>query len=461
MYVSGHEDIFDMFDIDLFSVVALNMMVVKLGYTDKPDPLFYNYLRPLTSLDERLYALACEEDVCCLATIVRSFKLIKVYIEHGVTALDSYIRPPRFRATIEDITDEPGSIFNDINLSFVSQQATASHVIDDVMRQLSFEETKLDGEACFADVVRSGVESSGLSHDESFGVDDLDLNLNEPVNLNVSQIETQYEIHLYEEPYVGRTEEPIVAEVRTREPFVEESSKDAGTDDDDDEDEDFIVDEENEIVDPDVDVHLFVINMDIPFDNISVTNLVPDDVLEREDVDVINADGFDTDPGNNDETKNYRVNMEIPVKAIQDQLQRNLEVQISMSKAFRAKAKAEREIRGDHVLQYSMLREYVVELQFTNLNTIVKIAVERNTDPSLPTRGSFPGQVLAVVGLDLNNGIYPLVYALVEAESGNNAEASGLSPGQGGAGSSSGPGGAGVGSQGSSHTRWTKRRVQT
>ncbi|GKB72123.1 hypothetical protein Tco_0933535 [Tanacetum coccineum] len=81
-----------------------------------------------------------------------------------------------------------------------------------------------------------------------------------------------------------------------------------------------------------------------------------------------------------------RVNPDIPVKAVQDQLQPELEVQISMSKAFRAKAKAEREIRGDHVLQYSMLRDYVVELQSTNPNTTVKIAVERNTDPSLPTR---------------------------------------------------------------------------
>ncbi|GJS17102.1 mutator type transposase [Tanacetum coccineum] len=57
-----------------------------------------------------------------------------------------------------------------------------------------------------------------------------------------------------------------------------------------------------------------------------------------------------------------------------------------MSKAFRAKAKAEREIRGDHVLQYFMLRDYVVELQSKNPNTTVKIIVERNTDPSLPTR---------------------------------------------------------------------------
>nr|GEU31497.1 hypothetical protein [Tanacetum cinerariifolium] len=57
-----------------------------------------------------------------------------------------------------------------------------------------------------------------------------------------------------------------------------------------------------------------------------------------------------------------------------------------MSKDFRAKAKGEREIR-DQVLQYSMLRDYVVELQSTNPNTIVKILVKRNTNPSLPARG--------------------------------------------------------------------------
>ncbi|GKA01276.1 hypothetical protein Tco_0673941 [Tanacetum coccineum] len=88
MYVSGRVDIFDMVDIDLFTIVALNMMVLKLGYIGKSEPMFYNYLKPLTSLDEGLYALAYEEDVRCLGTLVRSFKLIEVYIEHGVTALE-------------------------------------------------------------------------------------------------------------------------------------------------------------------------------------------------------------------------------------------------------------------------------------------------------------------------------------------------------------------------------------
>ncbi|GKA32428.1 hypothetical protein Tco_0718795 [Tanacetum coccineum] len=478
---------------------------------------------------------------------------------HRTTRIDLWA--PRFRATLEEITNEAGSIatnrnekmlltchdssetnkepvcesvtpsslpqhnlstpckdsvcegvntqshvlpiiqsqFSGINLSFVSQQATASQVIDDVMRQLSFDETKLDREEGFANVTGGGVDSSGLSHDESFRVDDMDLNLNKPVNLNVSEVETQSKLPVFEEPDVGRTQEPILSEVSTQEPIVAEVSnespiveevgtqefsvedvvvedyvssgkigkmlnkqmyiEDAGTNDDDDVDEDFLVDEENEIVESDVDVHLFSISMDLSFDNIGITNLVPDDVLEGEDVDVINTDGFDSDPGN-DEEKNYRkrrlaelrtkmegvinasgqwkysfytsqkfstpkeakdrvylhfieirrnlrlynndgirisarcdgkvpvftmsqgtrqtgpnrrmeagpsgssgpttmskkrkttvrINPDIPVKAVQDQLQHELEVQISMSKAFRANAKAEREIRGDHIL---------------------------------------------------------------------------------------------------------------
>ncbi|GJU01164.1 hypothetical protein Tco_1111502 [Tanacetum coccineum] len=443
MYVNGHVDIFDMVDINLFTVVALNMMVVKLGYTGESKTLFYNNLRPLTSLDEGLYALACEEDVHCLATLVRSFKLIEVYIEHDVTAVDSYTRlPPRFRATtIEEITDVSSSIehrsknmlltwhdsseptkesvfdyvtprslpqhdsstpckdfvsksvtprcmphcmltpttdefvmtytqlssvhgvdtqdhvlltiqskFNDINLSFVSQQATPSQAL--------------------VIVVGSGIESYGLSYDENFGVEDLDLNLNEPVDLNVSQIEIQAQLPVFEEPYVGRTQEPIMEEVRTQKPNVEEvrtqrlalknqlwqrlalrhplwkrlelrnfvedyvSSGENGEDAEqvngqedesaptdgqffsDDEGIDLtayeteyevpdLVKMQNEIVEPDVDVYLFGISMDLPFDNIGVTNLVLDDVLEGEDVDVANADGFDSDPGN-DEKRNYK-----------------------------------------------------------------------------------------------------------------------------------------------------------
>nr|GEU49225.1 putative transposase, mutator type, MULE transposase domain protein [Tanacetum cinerariifolium] len=411
----------------------------------------------LTSLDEGLYALACEEDVRFLATIIISFKLIqhdsseptKELVWESVTprslpehdsrtpCKDSVyefvtprcmphcmLTPPSDESVItytqlsgvqgvntqDHVLPTIHSRFSDVILSFVLQQAIASQVINDVMRQLSFEETKLNGKVGFADVAKIDVKSFGLSHDELFRVDDLNLNLNEPINLNVSQIKTQYELPMSEEPDVGRTQEPIMAKFFYYDGGIDnafeieydiQSSKDAGTiDDDDDEDEDFLVDEENEVVEPDVDVYFFSIIMDVSFDNIGVTNLVPDDVLKGDGVDVINADGFDSAPSNDDKTSNYR-------------------------------------------------REYVVELQPTNLNTTVKIVVERNTDPSLPTRvfqriyvclgalklgfracrrellgldgafmnWPFPGQVLAAVGLDSNNGIYPLAYALVEAKS--------------------------------------------
>nr|GFC93226.1 hypothetical protein [Tanacetum cinerariifolium] len=38
------------------------MMVLKLGYTGESEPMFYNYLRPLTSLDEGFLRVDVVED---------------------------------------------------------------------------------------------------------------------------------------------------------------------------------------------------------------------------------------------------------------------------------------------------------------------------------------------------------------------------------------------------------------
>ncbi|GJY98520.1 heat stress transcription factor B-4-like protein [Tanacetum coccineum] len=340
--------------------------------------------------------------------------------------------------------------FSDINLSFVSQQATASQVIDDVMRQLSFDETKLDGEAGLADVARGGVDSSGLSHDESFGVDDIELNLNEPVNLNVSQVKTQSKLHVSEEPDVGRTQEPILSEEFSVEDVVVEDYASSAKDGEDGEDVEQGIDTAYET------------EYDVQYSEGAGTDDDDDDeekkfTTPKEAKDRVYMHSIESRRNlklyKNDGVRiRARCDGKVPVFTMSQGSSRpaptELKVQISMSKAFRAKAKAKREIRGDHVLHYSMLRDYVVELQSTNPNTTVKIAVERNTDPSLPTRvfqriyiclralklgfracrrdllgldgafmkGPFPGQVLVAVGLDSNNGIYPLAYALVEAK---------------------------------------------
>nr|GFC37626.1 hypothetical protein [Tanacetum cinerariifolium] len=77
-------------------------------------------------------------------------------------------------------------------------------------------------------------------------------------------------------------------------------------------------------------------------------------------------------------------NPEIPVKAIQEQLQRKFQLEVSRMKTFREKEKV-----VDNFLRFD--------------GTFMK--------------GPFPGQLLTAVGMDPNNGIYPLAYGIVEAES--------------------------------------------
>nr|KAJ0220763.1 hypothetical protein LSAT_V11C200050740 [Lactuca sativa] len=142
-------------------------------------------------------------------------------------------------------------------------------------------------------------------------------------------------------------------------------------------------------------------------------------------------------------------NPKIPVKALHEELCKKLEVGMSLQKVARAKSMAERIISGDYQVQYGFLRDYVLELLNTNPGTTVRIDVYPETSLSVNTRtfrriyvclgalklgfksglrdflgldgtfmkGPYPGQVLTAVGLDSNNGIYPVAYAVVETES--------------------------------------------
>nr|KAJ0197034.1 hypothetical protein LSAT_V11C700387090 [Lactuca sativa] len=135
----------------------------------------------------------------------------------------------------------------------------------------------------------------------------------------------------------------------------------------------------------------------------------------------------------------------IPLRALQEQLQKDFEVGVSIDNVFRAKAIVTKIVKGDYTKQYEFLRDYVLELQATNVDTTVKIDVYSEHNPSNPTRKfkriyicldplkkgfkagfrdllgfdgahmkrPFPGQVLTTVGLDSNNDIYPLLMSLL------------------------------------------------
>ncbi|GKD61094.1 hypothetical protein Tco_1298603 [Tanacetum coccineum] len=61
-------------------------------------------------------------------------------------------------------------------------------------------------------------------------------------------------------------------------------------------------------------------------------------------------------------------------------------------KDFRAKSAALNQVKGDYSQQYTMLRDYCLELKRTNPVTTIKIEVERDSDTDLQTRVSCKGQ---------------------------------------------------------------------
>nr|KAJ0208381.1 hypothetical protein LSAT_V11C500271910 [Lactuca sativa] len=125
-------------------------------------------------------------------------------------------------------------------------------------------------------------------------------------------------------------------------------------------------------------------------------------------------------------------NPRIPIKALHEELCKKLELGMSVQKVAKAKQMVER----------------ALELQNTNPSTTVRIDVYPEPCLSTTTRtfrriyvclgalklgfkvglrdflgvdgtflkGPYHGQVLTVVGLNANNGIYPIAYAVVEAE---------------------------------------------
>ncbi|XP_023756569.1 uncharacterized protein LOC111905124 [Lactuca sativa] len=141
-------------------------------------------------------------------------------------------------------------------------------------------------------------------------------------------------------------------------------------------------------------------------------------------------------------------NPTVPLRSIQDQVQKRLQVGESIHKVQRAKAIATKQVTDDYTKQYEVLRDYLTELQPTNVDTTVKLEVVNEPNSARETRQfkrvyiflgalkkgfkaglrdilgldgafmkiPFPGQVLTAVGLDSNNGIYPLAYAIVETE---------------------------------------------
>nr|GEX89589.1 hypothetical protein [Tanacetum cinerariifolium] len=246
-YIDGHVDIFDMVDIDLFSVIVLNRMVLQLGYTGEFEPMYYNYLRLLSTLDEGLYALACSEIYSYGLSRDESFRVDKLDLNVNLTG-DLNVSQTETQAEV--------SVFEEADVGRIECNLLSSGISLPQQGELFFIEIE---EHIIEHVIVEEVIDGSSEEDveQGNGQEAVKAHSDEQVDYDVEGIDSAYETQ-----------------------YHVESSEDVRTDDDDD--DDFLVDEENEIVEPDVDVHLFGTRKDVPCDNIGVTNLVPNDVLEIE-----------------------------------------------------------------------------------------------------------------------------------------------------------------------------------
>ncbi|XP_076937523.1 uncharacterized protein LOC143605201 [Bidens hawaiensis] len=247
----------------------------------------------------------------------------------------------------------------------------------------------------------------------------------------------------------------------------EGGSKDIGDDDhaadldegdggsEDECDDDYIVDPENNMIDPEVDMSDYRMNVDsdveygFDFGNEQKMDLGKDVIENDKFLSGSESDGNETSSRKHILHEQIEENPNISLKVVQGQFRRKYGVSVHKMKAYRAKMKAKKTVEEDYKEQYSLLREYAAELVDKNLGSTMKIVVEPPTNPESITRqfkrvyvclvalkygfkalnmdlhgldgafmkGTFPGQMLTTVGLDSNNGIYPVCYAIMESES--------------------------------------------
>ncbi|XP_042056269.1 uncharacterized protein LOC121800837 [Salvia splendens] len=108
-----------------------------------------------------------------------------------------------------------------------------------------------------------------------------------------------------------------------------------------------------------------------------------------------------------------------------------LKINISFGKAQRAMAQARNVIEGDVIRQYKRLHDYMAEIIRSNPGSTVKLATRRLSDGTekfsgiytycgsgwMPPEGQGKGIPLTAIGLDPNDLIFPIAFAVVAVES--------------------------------------------
>ncbi|KAJ9540354.1 hypothetical protein OSB04_026860 [Centaurea solstitialis] len=496
-YNNGKVDFVDLIDCDEFSRHEINHMMGMLGYKGG-EHMYYHFMVPETDLDFGLEPLGNDDDIRKLLKYTSKYKVIDVYIEHGMTTLTNYLKSPNgSNVVIEELHDQESddrivsTVGNRVDEPFIEKQ----HVLGD-------EQPVLD------DDVEDFDPFYGL-----FGERDGNLHTDMPPHNTEMQIEVAPKDETFDDFYFDHIDLETID--------MDDSDFESG------EDSDFDIERRRslhklrkerkkesvrtsfyvgQLFGSKEDARNAITNHSIETrrdlwlekndgrrlrvkckgkmvviggpSSVGPSSVGPSSVGPSSDgptcpwvlyISTVKDDKSWVvktyiDTHNCLQSRNVRQcttiflskqveetivpNPEIPLKTLAEGLEKKYRLGVSNMKAYRAKQIAMKKVVGDYAEQYAKLRDYVLELQKSNPNTTVKLQVEVECNLSSTTRqfkriyiclgglkqgfkaigkellgldGSFmkrpyPGQILTAVGVDPNQGIYPLAYAVVEAE---------------------------------------------
>ncbi|XP_075473312.1 uncharacterized protein LOC142504315 [Primulina tabacum] len=107
-------------------------------------------------------------------------------------------------------------------------------------------------------------------------------------------------------------------------------------------------------------------------------------------------------------------NPKLGTKEFREEVKSTLNVALTYKQAYLGRKKALNLVDGSIAEQFSRIRNYCAELKrFDEDASVILKLIDEDDGPRFQRIG---GQLLTAVGLDLNNNIFPIAYALVEGE---------------------------------------------
>ncbi|KAJ9557500.1 hypothetical protein OSB04_012114 [Centaurea solstitialis] len=475
-YVGGKTQIVDLVDTDKFSINELHEMMAEIGY-EAFVPTYFHFKIPNKDLDVGLHTLGSDEDVLHMLKFVPDCRFFKIYTEQGESRLNTYYMNPGGSKVV--IKELPNEVSRGLHSS-CKKTLLLGWIDDEKGKELG--DTNKRGETV-EDMLLELESGNGLldEFDPFLGIDEHDSsdadfvvethNVVDEVEVDMQKFTENIDVDV---EWVGNDD----VNNDDSQPFgdvdaVDMEDLESNTDDDSDKEKEMktllrkLRKEKATVSDMKKTPCFYVgkvfgskygIKMLVDLHAIQSKrqlHVIKNDgmrirVVCRGSQPVMNKEllgGPSKLSGTDKDTISH--NLEIPVKALQIEMERKYGQKLSHMKSFRAKTTALNKMRGNYFEQYTRLRDYVLELQRVMPETTVKLDVEDEPNVEIQTRkfkriyvcfgqlkkgfktgqrdflgldgtfmkGPFPGQILTAVDIDLNNGTYPLAYAIVEAKS--------------------------------------------